>query len=307
MTSYYRDGKVGQWAEEKLKCLHDYLSAYTTILRKQSSWCQGYFYIDAFAGAGRAELRASNGGKAVSDPPLLEFTNYWAGDAEEASYLDGSPYVALNIEHPFTRYIFIEKHKDRVAQLARIAEEYKGRRNIEIIQDDASCAIERVLGDTSIDWVRHRAVIFLDPFGMQVSWQTIKAIAYNRRTEIILNLPVGMTIERFLSRSGRISDDRRQKLTTYFGSSEWERVIYKQSTDLFGQLNMNKVHESDERLAYRYRDRLKEVFGFVAREPRLIRNSKGGHLYYLLFAGPNEKGAEIATHVLKQGKRVPRR
>ena len=47
--------EVGPWAEDKLECLRRYLSAYTTILRKQRF--KGYVYVDAFAGAGTAKIR----------------------------------------------------------------------------------------------------------------------------------------------------------------------------------------------------------------------------------------------------------
>ena len=42
---------VGPWAKDKLARLRDYLNAYTRIMSKQA-WCQGYHYIDAFAGPG---------------------------------------------------------------------------------------------------------------------------------------------------------------------------------------------------------------------------------------------------------------
>ena len=34
------------------------------------------------------------------------------------------------------------------------------------------------------------------------------------------------------------------------------------------------------------------------------RHSKRGHLYYLVFAGPKEKGAEIASHILGGGEKI---
>ena len=54
--------EVGPWAEDKLECLREYLSAYTTILRKQRF--KGYVYVDAFAGAGTAKIRRKKAGDA---------------------------------------------------------------------------------------------------------------------------------------------------------------------------------------------------------------------------------------------------
>lgn len=47
---------VGPWAKDKLDRLAKYLHAYTVIM-KDRRWCQGYHYIDAFAGPGEHEVR----------------------------------------------------------------------------------------------------------------------------------------------------------------------------------------------------------------------------------------------------------
>jgi three-Cys-motif partner protein len=300
MTSYNQDDKVGPWARDKLKCLRDYLSAYTTILKNQP-WCPGYFYIDAFAGAGINEIRKPDAGNTT--PPLISFGEFQNNDADEKEYVQGSSHVALQIPHPFTKYYFIELAPDRIENLNAIKREYAGRRNIEVIQDDAANALERILRAPDINWKKSRGVVFLDPFGMQVPWQVIEDIAANKHLEIILNLPVGMAIQRFLPKSGQFSDEQRKYLNEYFGSTEWEQIIYQKSPDLFGGEYTTKFQDSGERLALWYSKRLKKAFGFCP-PPRLITNTRGTHLYYLLFAGPKENGAKIAEHVLNQGASI---
>jgi three-Cys-motif partner protein len=39
------------------------------------------------------------------------------------------------------------------------------------------------------DWRSHRAVLFLDPYGMQVEWQTIEAIAKTAAIDLWLLFP----------------------------------------------------------------------------------------------------------------------
>jgi three-Cys-motif partner protein len=123
--------------------------------------------------------------------------------------------------------------------------------------------------------------------------------------EVIINFPVGMAIQRLLPRSGKFSEEQRAKLTQYFGSAEWEPLLYHASTDLFGEASLNKVSDSGDRLAKWYRDRLKELFGF-ATLPRLITNRQGGHLYYLIHAGPNQTGVKIANDVLMKSTKAIR-
>jgi len=302
MTSYNQDGRVGPWAAEKLEFLGKYLSAYTTILRKQE-WCDGYLYIDAFAGAGRTEVRASENGSVRAEDLLFDVSEFGRDDDEAQTYIDGSPYVALGIEHQFSRYYFVEKNPERVSRLNDIKTEFSSTRNINVVSGDAIQAISKIVSNSGYDWRSHRAVIFLDPFGMQVPWNIIEKIAETRAIEIILNFPVGMAIQRLLPRSGVFTAEQRERLNRYFGLVEWEEVIYQRSIDLFGATDVQKVQNSGNRLVSWYRDRLKLLFGFSSL-PRLVRNSRGSHLYYLLFAGPNENGAKIASEVLRQGEVV---
>ena len=53
-----------------------------------------------------------------------------------------------------------------------------------------------------------------------------------------------------------------------------------------------------------YLDRLKGIFSFVA-APRLIVNTRGVGLYYLLWAGPNSTGYKIANDIFKRYDKVP--
>ena len=55
--------------------------------------------------------------------------------------------------------------------------------------------------------------------------------------------------------------------------------------------NTTKIQKAGEALVSWYRNRLKEVFGYVS-TAREIRSSKDRPLYYLIFAGPNETGAK---------------
>lgn len=299
MTSYVTDGTVGPWAKEKLECLCKYLQAYTRILSNQD-WCEGYIYLDAFAGAGKAPLRQYS--KAESEQsPLLDVAEYIAEEEEEAeTYVHGSPRVALNLKNPFTEYIFTEKNSKRLGELRNLKDEYGDRRKITILEGDANEQIQRyLLGDGRYNWKKCRAVAFLDPFGMQVPWRTIEALGNTGSIELILNLPVGMAIQRLLPKSGIFTSEQKEKLTDYFGSSEWEAIVYEEQSDLFGQRKV-KRDDSGQQLAKWYQKRLNASYGY-ATKPRLIKNTRGTHLYYLLWAGRNKTGAKIASDVLKQG------
>jgi len=294
--------EVGPWAEDKLARLRKYLSAFTAIMRKRH-WAEGYVYVDAFAGSGQVRLR-----KVETDPSpaIFDLGSEFTRDPNAQELLDGSPRVALEITNPFTHYVFLERDAKRAALLRAIKEEFKGRRNIVIRTGDCNEYLsEKLVNNPVIDWRRWRGVVFLDPFGMQVPWSTLSHLAETRALEVFLNFPVGMSIQRLLKRDGQFTEKERRKLDQYFGDEGWFDVIYPRKRDLFG-LERSKVEDAEQRLVAWYRERLRKKFGFVS-EPHLVVNSRGGHLYFLVFAGPNPTGARIANYVLQAGKVVRQR
>ncbi|MAF95099.1 MAG: hypothetical protein CMM60_05025 [Rhodospirillaceae bacterium] len=300
MTSYKTDGTVGPWAKEKLKILESYLDAYTKVLLNQG-WCAGTIFIDAFAGAGRAPLRISDKNERRSTQLLFDVSSGVYDDKDELTYVNGSPRVALGLKHTFDHYFFIEQNSDRAIELQKLKEKYSSHKNINVLQDDANEAIKGgILGKGLFNWKSFRGIAFLDPFGMQLRWDTLEALASTEAIEIIINLPVGTTLQRLLPKSGQFSETKRQQLDEYFGSPDWYDVIYEKTPGLFGD-EINKSENSGKRLALWYRSRLKELFG-LSSPASLIRNSRGGHLYYLIWAGHHPKGLEIASHVLSQGE-----
>jgi three-Cys-motif partner protein len=114
-----------------------------------------------------------------------------------------------------------------------------------------------------------------------------------------------MAIQRLLIRSGEIPEGWQLSLNAFFGSSEWRQIVYEQDEDLFGT-KTRKVSDSGARLLAWYRSRLKQVFGHVS-TPRLIKNTRGNPLYYLIWAGPNAMGLKGAEHILGKGEGARRR
>ncbi len=294
---------VGPWAAQKLEHLRKYLAAYTTIMRKQA-WCAGYVYVDAFAGPGSHELRLAARPE-QEQRRLMELGAGGEEDPGEQAFIAGSPRVALDLPYPFSWYVFLEKDPNRVASLLTLASEYGETRNVVIRETNCSAYLrDCLINSPKIDWSRWRALVFLDPFGMQVPWDTITGLAKTKAVEVFLNFPVGMAIQRLLVRSGQFDAGRRERLDAYFGSPAWFDVLYREEPDLFGEKRTVKQRAgSGHALAHWYRDRLRKEFGFASKAA-LIRNTAGGHLYYLLLATPNKTGLKIADHVLSAGEAI---
>jgi three-Cys-motif partner protein len=286
-----KNNRVGPWAKEKLDALGQYLGFYTTVLKNQGHWLRGTTFVDAFAGPGLSQIRTKT--KDVSEPGL--FAADTESEKEEIEYLKGSPRVALDIKNPFSFYIFIDNDPQRVAELTALRAEYATTRRIDVQAGDANSALEAWLS-SDIDWSHQRAVVFLDPFGMQVPWSTIQALAKTKAIEIIINFPLGMAIQRLLKRSGDIPEGWQISLDTFFGSPDWRKLAYENGTDLFGP-RKSKASDAAERLLRWYRERLSAIFGHVS-SARLIKNTRANPLYYLIWAGPHKKGLEGANYIL---------
>jgi three-Cys-motif partner protein len=300
---------VGPWAQDKLERLRKYLHAYTSIMKEQK-WCEGYYYIDAFAGPGEHEVRKrKTTSRNEAQQTLLDVANYGAEQEEQRQFLAGSPRVALDLQFPFTHYIFVERSADRIAALDRLKTEYGSARSIHIREEECTEYLrDRIAVNPKMDWRTNRAIVFLDPFGMQVDWQTIEELAKTQAIEIFLNFPVGMAIQRLLLRQpDNFTDDRQRRLDEYFGSPDWKGVLYKRRPTLFDEgestAEQEKIEKSGAALLKWYRGRLRTIFSHVSKAA-LIRNTKRGHLYYLLLASHNKTGVKIANEILSAGEAI---
>jgi three-Cys-motif partner protein len=156
-------------------------------------------------------------------------------------------------------------------------------------------------------WSRHRAVLFLDPYGMQVDWQTIEAVAATKAIDMWLLFPLGVAVNRLLRKDGQIPDAWAARLDSLFGTETWRQTFYAASEqgDLFEEgLCATKTADFDAIGAF-FVERLKTVFPGVADRPLALCNSKNVPLYLLCFAAANEKGAptavKIAQNILARG------
>ncbi len=80
------------------------------------------------------------------------------------------------------------------------------------------------------DWLKtgRRAVMFLNPYGMQVKWETIEAIAETQAIDLWLLFPLGVAVNRLLRNDGQISPKVAQRLDEMFGTSEWQSFFFRE-------------------------------------------------------------------------------
>nr|MBA3634173.1 three-Cys-motif partner protein TcmP [Acidobacteriota bacterium] len=157
------------------------------------------------------------------------------------------------------------------------------------------------------DWRFKRAIVFLDPYGMQVKWNTIEAIAKTQAIDLWILFPLGVAVNRLLRKDGKISEPVKQRLDEMFGTQDWFEAFFKEKErrSLFDiQRGFEKTANLDSIAEY-FNKRLESVFAGVARNPLKLHNSKNNPLYLLCFAignpNPKAKGLalKLANHILQ--------
>lgn len=285
----------GDWTETKLSILGRYLAQYTKVLKDKPSRRRPFItgYIDAFAGTGRRSTPPAD--QPADHAPDL-FTEDLI-DAEIPSLLDGSARIALKTQPTFDHYIFIERDAARCGALESLRGEFpKLAERIRVLQGDANTRIQELCAK---NWKSHRAVLFLDPYGMQVDWETIEAIASTHAIDTWILFPLWVAVNRMMPKSGVIPETWRTKLDRFFGRSDWHDLFYQQSAEsrLFADEDPVQKVATPETIARYYSSRLASVFAGVSKEPRVLFNSSNRPLYLLYFAAGNAKGAKIAMRI----------
>jgi len=284
----------GNHTERKLVAVADYLNAYVTVMKKQPF---NLTYVDGFAGSGASQPLSDEVEDQLQGVPLFD----------ASSIVEGSPTRALNVEPPFDRYVFIDSNPKNVESLKSLLPQYPGR-VVNIVEGDAN---DRLLAFSK--WMQprrlERAVVFLDPFGLSVRWETIASLAATEKVDLWYLVPVqGMS--RQIKSDGTFLQSA-QKIDEIWGSTEWRGQAVKQGPlveDLFGSVDqrLEKVARA-EQFSEMFRQRLGEVFkGGVAK--RYLRLGRGrSHDFSLMFACANpspsawRKALRIADHILDQG------
>ena len=138
---------------------------------------------------------------------------------------------------------------------------------------------------------------------VHLDWASVQKLAATGLFEVVVNFTLSMALQRMLPNSGEVPDAWALALDVYFGDHAWFEAVYERGGGLFAASSIEKRADYSERLLALYRSRLRTAFGHVS-APRLIRNTRGAPLYYLIWAGPNKKGLEGADYILTMGERI---
>lgn len=286
----------GQHTEIKLEIVEKYLKAYAIALRQKFS---SLWYIDAFAGTGSRTVRIEAKDGDLFDAPVPERVESRRGSAK----------IALDIEPSFDRLIFMDQKPSHCAALEALKAAHPDR-DIHVLNGDANLIIQQNIN--RVNWSSRRAILFLDPYGMEVAWATLKAIADTKAIDVWFLFPLSGLYRQAARNINAVDETKRKALTTMLGTSEWENELYSAPppiTDLLGVLEAPEERQRNADVAgleQYVKRRLETIFPLVA-EPFPLPPQKKPQRFSLFFAAsnPSEKAIALANrfarHILDAG------
>lgn len=282
----------GIWTEKKLTAFTKYVMAYLTIMKNFPFWKTIYF--DGFAGSGERHLE---------NPDLA---GQLALLPEEERVYKGAAERVLNIEDmSFDYYYFIDRNEESLNKLKVRLESIPASYEKQILFRHGDCnlylqELTKALSKTNPSFA---ALIFLDPFGMQINWESIAGLK-GTRSDIWILIPTGVIVNRLLDKKGVLKN--LNKLESFFGMTESgiRDYFYKNETapSLFGDTEIiTKILNPIEKISYLYIERLKNIWDNVTAKPLRLDNSKGIPLYHFVFASNNKNAVKIASQIIDKG------
>jgi three-Cys-motif partner protein len=182
------------------------------------------------------------------------------------------------------------------AALRELRDRYRDRQ-IVVVEDDANRAIQAEI--TWDGWKHARAVMFLDPYGMNVEWKTLQAIAATEAIDVWFLFSLSGLYRQATRRSGDIDPGKRAAVTRILGTHAWEQELYSDmgQGDMFG--GREKQRTADVRGLERYvKARLETIFAKVFEAKALPVDQKPQRFsLFLCISNPEPKALGLATRV----------
>lgn len=261
----------GEWTKQKLYIIDHYLGAYSTALKNQQV---KRIYVDGFAGSGKTELKIK--GESDYSVSLFQIDEGFP-QGEDSTIIDGS--ALLSLKYDFDEYYFLELDSSRIKVLkANIESEYPYKiKQVHFINGDCNQMLVDVLSRIT---QRDRCLMFLDPYALELKWETLEVISRCGFVDLWYLFPLSMV--RLLDKSREISKGNRDKVSSILGTDEWYDKLFVKSSQLsfFGDDTFTRVPYED---VIKYiKERFSTIFPYVSPDSKVLRNEEKNSPMFLL-------------------------
>jgi len=264
----------GHWTQAKLAALEAYLSVYTTALKSKFK----LHYFDGFAGTG----------------------TYAPGGGESQL---GSAMLAL--QTPFTSYTFVDQDPGKIRRLSIEIDAHRTPGQVcSVIRGDANK--EAVKFCCQLDRKDSRAVMFLDPYGLHVQWETLERIRQREAVDVWYLFPLSGVVRQMTVLPRKRDQDKDASLDRVYGTNAWRTELYVSSASepLFDEpgearrVTIDRVREWTTA-------RLEARFPSVRLAAQLTRGARGNRFggaqlfdLYFLCSNPSSKATALADRLV---------
>jgi three-Cys-motif partner protein len=261
----------GPWTVIKLDALEKYMSAFTSA----SSRAKATLYLDLFGG------RPDNRSRSEAD--------------DESEIFAGSALRAALVRPEFTKMIVTELSRtaaeEQRVRLAQVA----GSRAV-VVPGDCNKAMPEALrqlaaADDGWRWAPTFALV--DQYSAEVTWKTLETLAKfkhpSARTKVELCIYVGPSfmVRGLRGRDGAVNSQYAARLDAMFGSRLWRYVIAAREDDAITGA------QAEAELVNLMRWELEQRLGYNTTVPLQLRNTRGRHIFSMIFATDHPVGDKI--------------
>ena len=257
---------------EKLAYFRKYIEAYLVATKRLPI----KYYIDAFAGSGKCilcdEKCKSRGG----------LTCHKCGGGK---LVDGSAMISLKTKNTFSGYLFIDLNKNYIKELEKFIEELDQtlQKKILLKNSDSNIVLRNIY-----KYIPRYAgcLIFLDPEGSELEWETIKYLSKIDKADLLILYPYDMALVRLIS-------NYTAKLDKFYGTPDWI-IIYR------AKENFNAGKRKTALLNFYTRNLEKLGFKYVICKPVRKRLRSGKSLYHLILASHHPAATKIMEDIFNK-------
>lgn len=267
----------GEWTIQKLHIIEQYAKIYLTALKYQKV---KKIYIDGFAGSGKTELKSGS-----------------KDSKQNAIIVDGS--ALLSLKYDFDEYYFLEVDEERISVLKEnVKASYPEKVDkVHYIVGDCNKELSDVLSKIT---VYHRCLMFLDPYALELKWETLEKISKCGVVDLWYLFP--LSVIRLMAKDKDIPDGNIEKVTSILGTDKWLSELFVESPQLniFGNTQYERV-EYDKVLEY-IKLRFATLFPFVSPNSKILKNeTKNSPMFMLCFMMTNtsKKAQGLASNLVK--------
>lgn len=284
------------WTIEKLEAFKKYVDAYLTIMEThKNKWGWKTLYFDGFAGSGDLRKNGSDEDKKDSATSVLDLYI----EETEVHVYKGAAESVLSLKRKFDYYYFVDLNKESLKRLEEKLKPFHMSHRLTFRDGDANEWIKELASALKKD-TKLKALVLLDPFGMQINWESIELLK-DTASDIWILVPSGVIINRLLDKKAELQNIN--KLCSFFGMTEEEirKEFYDEKINptLFGEeIRTEKKSDPIRKISDLYIKRLSGVWKHVTPKPLVMKNTKNVPIFHFVFASNKPAGLKIAKDII---------